>query len=116
MPGFAADQDPAHRTGIADAPAWLATLDLRRRRVGQVGQVALAGMDDEHLVRARRGQHRCDRFHRARQLRDIVAQRFAEAARLHEITLHVDDQKRGGRPVEIDWRRLGDDRTAGTTS
>ena len=39
------------------------------------------------------------------ELRDIVAERFAEAAGLHEIALHVDDEKRSGRPVELD--RLG---------
>jgi hypothetical protein len=34
---------------------------------------------------------------RAGKLRDIVAQCFAEAAGLHEIALHVDDQQRRGR-------------------
>ncbi len=46
-----------------------------------------------------------DRLHRARQLRDVIAERFAEAAGLHEIALHVDDEKRGLGPVERD--RLG---------
>ncbi len=36
-------------------------------------------------------------FNRPRQLRDVVAQRFAEAAGLHEITLHVDDDERRAR-------------------
>ncbi len=107
--GFAADQDPPHRPGIADAQGWRAALDLGRRRVGQIGQMTLAGMQDEQSAIAGCVQHRRDRFHRTRKLRDIVAQGFAEAARLHEIALHVDDQKRRGRPVEIDRRRLGGD-------
>ncbi len=32
--------------------------------------------------------------------RDVVAERLAEAARLHEVALHVDDEKRGRSPVE----------------
>ncbi len=75
--------------------------------------MALAGVYHEHSVLARRGQHRRDRLHRARQLRDIVAQRFAEAAGLHEIALHVDDEKRRYRPVEIDRLRLRGDGTDG---
>ncbi len=109
MAGFAADQDPSHRAGIADAQGRRTTLDLGRRRVGQVGQMALAGMHDEQSDIAGRVQHRRDRFHRACKLRDIVAQRFAEAAGLHEIALHVDDQQRRGRPVEIDRRGLRGD-------
>ena len=34
------------------------------------------------------------RFDRAPQLRDVVAEHFAEAARLEKIALHVDDQER----------------------
>ena len=87
-----------------------AALDLGRRRVGQIGQMALAGVHDQHAHRARRGQHRADRLHRARQLRDVVAERFAEAAGLHEVALHVDDDERGRRPIQIDRLRLGGDR------
>ena len=88
-----------------------AALDLGRRRVRQVGQMALAGMDDQHPHVARRRQHGCDRLHRPRQLRDIIAERFAEAAGLHEIALHVDDDQRRARPVQIDRLRLGGDRS-----
>jgi len=52
-------------------------------------------------------------LHRPRKLRDVVAQRFAEAAGLHEITLHVDDDKRRTRPVEIDRLRLRGDGAIG---
>ena len=56
--GLAAHQDAAHRTGVADALARRAALDLGRRRVGQIGPVALAGMDDQQAGRARRVEHR----------------------------------------------------------
>ncbi len=68
--------------------------------------MALAGVHDQHAGFARRGEHGRDRLHCTRKLRDVVAERFAEAARLHEIALHVDDEKRGRRPVEFDRRWL----------
>ena len=67
--------------------------------------MALAGMHHQHAQIARRGQHGGDWLHRAGKLGDIVAQRFAEAAGLHEIALHVDDDERCNRPIEVD--RLG---------
>ena len=109
MAGLAANEDAPHRAGIADPLARRAALDFCRRRIGEIGQMSLAGVDDQHAGVARRRQHRADRLHRARELRDIVAERFAKAARLHEVALHVDDDERGGGPVEIDRLRLGDD-------
>ena len=38
--------------------------------------------------------------------RDIVAERFAEAARLDEIALHVDDDQRGVRGSKVNGERL----------
>ncbi len=107
MAGFAADQDPPHRSGIADAQARRAAFDFGRRRVGQIGQMAFAGVHDQHAGIARSIQHRRDRLHRARELRDIIAQRCTEAAGLHEIALHVDDEECGLGPVELDrlWFR-----------
>ena len=107
--GLAADQDAAHRAGIADAQGWRTARDLRRRRVGEVRQMSLAGMDDEDAVISRRRQHGGDRLHRAGQLRDVIAEGLAKTARLHEVALHVDDDKRRLRPVEFDRLRLGDD-------
>ena len=83
-----------------------ATLDLGRRRVGKIGQMAFAGVHDQHAGRARRIQHGGDRLHRPRKLADVIAERLAKTARLHEIALHVDDEKRGRRPVERDRLRL----------
>ena len=51
MAGFAADQDASHRTGIADAQRGRAALDLCRRRVGQIGQMSLAGVHDQDAGR-----------------------------------------------------------------
>ena len=53
-------------------------------------------------VCARRLQHAAQRLDRARKLRDVVAERFAEAAGLQKVALHVDDQQRGRRPVDLD--------------
>ena len=41
--------------------------------------------------------------------RHVVAERLAEAARLEEVALHVDDDQRGAREVERDRLRLGVD-------
>ena len=93
-----------------------AALDLGRRRIGQIGQMALAGVHDQHADVARGIQHGRDRLHRARELRDVVAERFAEAAGLDEVALHVDDEKRRRRPVEIDRLGLRGDGTDGRLS
>lgn len=75
--------------------ARLTAFDLGRRRIGKIGQMAFAGMDHQHAHVARGLEHVRDRLHGARQLRHVIAQRFAEAAGLHEVALHVDDQKCG---------------------
>ena len=41
----------------------------------------------------------------AAQQRHVVAERLAEAARLEEIALHVDDEQR--RAAEVDGQRVG---------
>ena len=106
--GLAPDQDPPHRPGVADPQRRRAALDLGRRRVGQIRQMALAGVHDQHPGLPRRVQHRRNRLHRARELRNVVTERFTEAAGLHEIALHIDDEKRGGGPVECYRLRLRD--------
>jgi hypothetical protein len=73
----------------------------------EIRQMAFARVDDEKTGFARCSQDIAAGFHRARQLRDIVAERFAEAAGLQEIALHVDDHQRGFRPDEFDWHRFG---------
>jgi hypothetical protein len=108
--GLAANENAPHRAGIADPQGRRAALDLGRRRIRQIGQMTLAGVHDQHADVAGRFQHRCDRLHRARELGDVVAERFTEAAGLHEIALHVDDEKRGRGEVEHDRLRLRGDR------
>src|SRR6516162_10221119 len=46
VPGLAAHQYAAHRTRVADAGSELAADSFRRRQVGEVGTMALAGMND----------------------------------------------------------------------
>jgi hypothetical protein len=97
---------PAERVRVVSHTA----LDLGRRRIGEIGQMALAGVDHQHPHRACRRQHRADRLDRARKPADVIAERLAEAAGLHKVALHVDNDERGGRPVERDRLRLGDER------
>ena len=71
-----------------------AALDLGRRRIGQIGPMAFAGVDDQHAVVARRRRARLAIGSTARaQLRDVVAERLAEAAGLEKVALHVDDDE-----------------------
>jgi hypothetical protein len=90
----------------------MTAFDLRFRRIRQVGPVAFAGMDHQHVDGARRREHRLAGRDRAREQRDIVAERLAEAARLEEIALHVDDDQRGAGQIERHCLGLGLDRGA----
>ena len=109
VPGLALHQNPAHRPRIADALARRAAHDLGRRRVGQIGAMALAGVDDQHAGLARRRQHLRRRLDRGLEQADIVAEGFAESARLEKIALHVDDDQRGTVDVQSDRLRFGGD-------
>ena len=102
--GLAADQDAAHRPGVADAHRGRAALDLGRRRIGEIRAVAFARVDDQQACGARRVEHRFAGADRGLQQRHVVAERFAEAARLEKVALHVDDDERG--PFELDGERL----------
>ena len=106
MAGLAADQDAAHRPGRADAHSGVAALDLERRGVGQVGAVAFAGVDHQQARGAGGIEHRTDRRDRGAEPRHVIAERLAEAARLQEIALHVDDDERGAAEIDHDRLRL----------
>ena len=100
MAGLAADQDPAHGSGRADAQIRMAALDLGGRRVSEIRQVALARMDDEQPAPARRREHRPARLDHGREPRHVVAERLAESAGLEEVALHVNDHQRQAHGVE----------------
>ena len=87
----------------------VAALDLGARRVAEIGAVALARVDDQHAAPARRRQQRAAGPDGGAQQRDVVAQRLAEAARLEEVALHVDDDDRGAIRLDRDRLRLGVD-------
>src|SRR3974390_271206 len=78
--------------------------------------MSLAGMHHQKAEIARGIQYGCDRPHRALKLRDVIAERLPEAARIDEIALHVDDEKRRRRPVQIDRFGLRGDGTGGQLS
>ena len=104
MPRLAANQNPPHRAGRADARGRRAALDLGGRRIRHIRAVAFAGVDDQNAGRARGRQHRLQRRDRGLEQAHVVAERFAEAARLQEVALHVDDDER--RTLERDGERL----------
>ena len=67
---------------------------LGRRQIGQIGPMALARVHRRQAGGAPCRQQAPVGLDRAAQLRDVVAEHFAEAARLEKIPLHVDDQQR----------------------
>ena len=72
--------------------------ELGRRAVGQVGPVALARVDDRHAGVARGGEHApAAARRRVASSETSLPSSCAEAARLEEVALHVDDHERGGR-------------------
>jgi hypothetical protein len=77
---LAADQDASHRTRIADALGAASAHDLRRRAIGEVGTVTFARVDHQHARAPRRVEHALARSDDGLQRRDVVAERFAEAA------------------------------------
>ena len=109
--GLAADQDAAHRAGVADAPGGRAARELGGGRVGEVGAVALAGVDHQDPRGAGGGERGRAGLDRPAQLADVVAERLAEAAGLEEVALHVDDDQGGAAGIEGDrgWLRPEED-------
>ncbi len=67
-----------------------------------VGTVAFPRMDDEDRGFARRRQHLAAGLDRGFEQSDVVAERLAEAARLQEIALHIDDNERGAGKIDAD--------------
>ena len=76
-------------------------------QVGQVGQVALPGVDDQHPGRAGGGEQLLQRRDDGGQLGDVVAEGLAEAAGQQEVALHVDHDQRhlAGRQRRTGWAR-----------
>ena len=98
--GLAVDQDAAHRARVADAQ-----LGLPRRRLAG-GQSDRSGLWHSRVwtigrpAARKRVQQPAHVGHDRLQPGDVVAERFAEAAGLDEVALHVDDDQgepcRGG--------------------
>ena len=92
--GLAANEDSSHRTEIADAWTVAAAFFFRRWQIGKIGAVAFAGVHDDEAVRAPRVKQPADWRDRPAQLRHVVAERFAKAAALEKVALHIDDDQR----------------------
>src|SRR6185436_16488732 len=99
---FAPHQDAPHRSGVADAVLQPAAQLLARGQVGKVRAVPLARMDHEHPAAARRVEYLARGRDRFAQQRDVVAERLAEAARVDEVALHVDDDQCSACRLELE--------------
>ena len=106
VPGLAANENAAHRPSIADARLAATTNLLGRRQVTEVGTMALARVHHRQRLRAPPRQQLPIGFDDPAQLRHIVAQHLAKAARFEEITLHVDEEERAAPRGELEWIRF----------
>ena len=88
------------RRAISDTQAWRPPFDFRFGCVGEIGTMALACVNDQHLGAAGGLENRAARRDRRREKRDVVPEGLAKASRLEKVPLHVDDDER--RLVEID--------------
>ena len=106
--GLAAHQDAAAGARVADAGADPPRAPaLVGGQVGEVGPVALAGVDDVVALGAHGGEHAADRLDRRAGQREVVAHRVDIAAGAAEIGLHVDDDERRVVGPEIAVERPG---------
>ena len=93
---LAAHQDEAAWPRIADAGADpTRTPALVRRQVGEIGTMALAGVEDVEAFLSRCLEHALDRLDRRAREREIVAHLVDIAADPAEIGLHIDDDECG---------------------
>ena len=93
---LAAHQDAAARPGIADAGADPARAPaFVGGQIGEIGAMALAGVDDVEALAAHRREQPLDRLDRRAREREVVAHLVDVAALAAEVGLHVDDDERG---------------------
>ena len=108
--GFAADQHAAAGAGVADSGADLPRPPLLvRRQIGEIGAMALAGMDDVKALAAHHREQPLDRLDRGACQRQVVSHFIDIAADAAEVGLHVDDDQRGifGAQVAVVGPRIG---------
>src|SRR6185437_6464234 len=107
VPMLSAHEDAAHRARIADAGREPAPRLLARRQVGEIGAMALTGVDDQNARRPGGRQNANCRGYRLAQQGHVVAQRLAEPPRIDEVPLHVDDHERDGRWLKLELIGFG---------
>ena len=84
----------------------LPRLRLAGGQVGEVGPVAFHRVDHRQAGGAKPLDQPLHRRHDRRDPADVVAEARAEAARLGEVALHVDDDQRHGLRLEGEGKRL----------
>ena len=72
----------------------------------------LAGMDDQHAQFASLAEDVLARPDGSLELGDVVAERLAEAARLEEVALHVDDDERTAVERDVECGGFGEQANA----
>ena len=105
MTGLAAHQDAAHRARVADVRGELTSGFLRRRQIGKVGAMTLAGVDDGQPRGARLFEQGSSWSDCLPQQRNVVAECLAKPPGLEKVALHVDDDE--ARPSRIEIERVG---------
>ena len=108
-PRLPGDQDAAHRARVADPERRRAALSLCRVAVREIGAVAFLRVNHGNTRGAEAFDQPRDRRNDRLQQADVVAETRAEAARLDEVALHVDDDERGRLALEAEGERLGGD-------
>jgi len=107
--GLAVNEDPPHRSLDTDPHRRLASVQLRRRTVGQVWPMAFARVQHGDPTTARPVEQRAHRGHDGAETPDVVAECLAEAPWLDEVALHIDDDQRGAPRLEPVGIRLRGD-------
>ena len=102
MAGLAANQDASHRTHVADRCLAASADFLGGGKICQIGAMSLASVNDGQACRAPGLKQTAIRLDGAAELRDIVAEHFAESARFEEVALHVDDEQGAARWIDFD--------------
>jgi hypothetical protein len=109
MAVLAADEDTAHRAGIADFQFAISSVAFGGWAIGEVGFVAFACVDDGTAGVAAGGEEFLKGGDDGAKEGDVVAEGFAEAAGFEEIALHVNDKEGGCDDGECVGEGLGVD-------
>lgn len=84
------DQNPPHRSLVANLELGVAAVALGRRKVGEVRLVTFLGVDDRQPHFTKGGLELGDDRDAWLDILDVVAEQFSKSAPLAKVPLHVD--------------------------